>query len=445
MKIFRINKENQLEKNPAPILVSVEKINKMDGNFSRAETFFSGKLGSDWRERISESHGNIIPDIMVNNLEEILSSRCQSNINNAVEAFKLWGNEEKSHNLVGFFRLPTEHERHAYLKKHGILSNASIFAEIMSINAASKLSQSVIAHGAVSGLAMVGVTISSHVLLPVALLLVGMAFIGIKQKRAVPEELEKLKRYNEESEMPLSSFTDKNKVGLSIGEIRQKGAESFVEVEEIIKKQNIRIKSLLKFQSLQTLRKFADDFIHIEEKLKHHNKTLSHEQIGKLVIKEWKNEHSSAELLNKGQRNWFKHTLVELLLLASPISLEVFPVLEHAMGGLVDETTSRILLKTPEALAVAKESKSEHAGFGELSHSQNPERYRDKFKRFMNKPFEFKYNDTSIEHFHHAEVFKISVASKEDVIKNLNIKAVKNPVATAIEQVNEIKNKYNNK
>lgn len=442
MKIFRIKKEDQLKENFAPIMISVEKINKVGGNFSRAETFFSGKLGSEWREKISEEHGVDVPDIMVKHLEEILSSRCSSNINNAVEAFKLWANPEKTHNLAGFFRLPSEHERHAYLKKHGILSNSTIFAEIMSINVASKLSQSVIAHGAVSGLAMAGVTLSSHVLLPAALLLVGMAFISIKQKRSVPEELEKLKRYSEESEMPLSAYADKNKIGLSINEIRHRGAESFVEVEEILKKQSFRVKCLLKFQSLQTLRKFADDFIHIEEKLKNMDKSLSHDEIGKLVIKEWKKDHAKNEMLNKGQRSWFKHTLVELLLLASPISLEVFPVLEHAIGGLVDETTSRIILKTPEALAIAKESKGEHSGFGELSHSQNPEKLADKIKRFIDKPFGFQYNDSSIEHFHHAEVFKISVASKDDAIRNLNLKAVKNPVANAMEQVNEIKNKY---
>jgi len=155
----------------------------------------------------------------------------------------------------------------------------------------------------------------------------------------------------------------------------------------------------------------------------------------KILEKITKENPENQEHLKEGRKHWFKHSLKEFLLLASPISLEVFPVLEHAIGGLVDETTSRILLKAPEAVAIAKESKSDSSGFEHISHSKNPETIKEKIKRFSSAPFQFKYNDSSINHNHHSN-FKM--VSKDDIFKNIEKQMKERTLVTAIKEVNNL-------
>lgn len=433
MKILKIKKESELEKNPIPLIINTDVLNQKLKNMTRAETFFMVKLGENWREHIIEGHSHHVPDLMVNTLEDIFSSRCDTNINNAIEAFKLWANKDKVNNLVGFFRLQNEYERHNYLKKHGPLYNSLIFAEIMGLNVASKVTQSAIAHFAVAGLTMVGVTVSAHVLLPVALLTIGLGFMGIKHKFSLPTELASLKRYNEESEMPLSRNAEKPKMGESIESMREKSVLSYIEVETVMKRIGFKNLGLMKCQSLQVLRNFTDDFLEMEKELKLTSDKLSGKDIANKVIEKWKENPENQEHLKEGRKHWFKHSLKEFLLLASPISLEVFPVLEHAIGGLVDETTSRILLKAPEAVAIAKESKSDSSGFEHISHSKNPETIKEKIKRFSSAPFQFKYNDSSINHNHHSN-FKM--VSKDDIFKNIEKQMKERTLVTAIKEVN---------
>lgn len=427
MNILKIRKSSKLEQSFEAFVFNMTEFNKKNKNLTRAETFFVAKLGYDWREKIKEEHGSNLPDLMVFNLENILASRSQSDINNTVEAFKLWATKGKSHNLVGFFRLDNEYQRHDYLKKHGIVNNSLVFAEMMGINVASKITQATIAHYAVAGLAMAGATVSAHVLLPIALLTVGVGFMAIKHKMSLPEHLADLKRYHEEGEMPLSAFTDKPKVGESLQSMREKGALSFLEVKTVMKKIGFRNLGLMKSQSLKTLRDFTDDFITVEKTLADSGETLTGKEIANKVIASWKASSEKNELLKEGRKHWFKHSLKEFLLLASPISLEVFPALEHAIGGLVDETTARILLKSPEALAIAKESKSDTSGFEHVSHSKNPETIKEKLKRFIKKPKDFKYNDHK-----QTQTKSFKLSSKEDLINNIDSKMKENSLSDAM-------------
>lgn len=428
------------------------KVPTEDSLFFKGELKMRQLLGKTWRDEISRLYGKETPHLILKNLDLMFKKACEHDIYSFKEAERLWSMHNKKgakiDNIVGFLSCESEKERARYVKSHGLSSNFKIFGKLFGKNVASKAIQTYLAHGAVWGIGVLGVT--SPILFPVSMLAIGLSFIVFKTALTLPKELERLETYGEQNQMVLS----KTHHGLHTDSLARNAdfrKASFEEVSELVKSMDIKTKFALRNMSLEKLRNFADDVFDKKNSYMHKGIRKSEKEIAHEVYMDYQKNPENNKILKSGHIDTLKDFAVDVLFLSIPVLIEPFGIFEKIQDLIPKQPNKssidfvfRMLSKLPEFVSLYKETAKEHRiENSDLTKVSEKNRIFNQIKEFIKSPSSFMSNRKR--HTESCDDFDIESAgtvfqmkSKEDIISKLK-QTNKTPLAEAIENISRKK------